>query len=262
GRRRRAAAGSTAPPTAAASVASTPTPARRSGRSTPPGGRRRRCGCSRRRWCSAAATAGGGCWSGRKLLTKPAAPRCCSAWSSLDRGRPFGEGVRRDKRGRLSLRMRGHGMRKRWLGVAAALVAAGVGAALLEPTCTAWGVLRGESFYRGRPTTYWAGAVRTGDDATKAKAEAQLKEGGAAALPVLTEMLGRRSGNWEATDARLTAAKLIGQIGPDARSALPDLVAALDDPDPHLRALAVTARGEMGEGAADRLGPHPQQQPT
>ena len=48
---------------------------------------------------------------------------------------------------------------------------------------------------------------------------------------------------------RGTAARLIGKIGPDARDAVPYLVAAIHDPREEVRAQAVVTLGQIGPAA-------------
>src|SRR5437867_5222939 len=139
------------------------------------------------------------------------------------------------------------------------LILAGVGAVtcaavLLDPTCVLLGLLRNESFYRGRPTTYWGRALRDEDPTVQVETRKVLKEGGAAAVPVLVELLreGRGSGS-AAAEERWTAATLLGQIGPEARAAVPALIEALKDPDPHVRSVAVSALSEVDPKARDAI---------
>jgi hypothetical protein len=54
-------------------------------------------------------------------------------------------------------------MKKRWLSRVLVLVALAAFAVWLEPTRILWGSLRGEAFYKGRPTSYWAEQIRPWD---------------------------------------------------------------------------------------------------
>ena len=123
-------------------------------------------------------------------------------------------------------------MRKRWLlffGIGALVVA---GAILLDPTRVVTGFLRGESFYRGRPATYWGRALKNQDPVTHVETVKSLKEGGAGAVPVLVELLREdKKRDWDSSSVRWMAADLLGQIGADARDAVPVLVEALKDDD-------------------------------
>ena len=51
-------------------------------------------------------------------------------------------------------------------------------------------------------------------------------------------------------DARLLAAKLLGELGPSARAAVPGLTSMLDSDDPLARALAAQSLSRMGPAAA------------
>ena len=122
-----------------------------------------------------------------------------------------------------------------------------------------WGRLRGESFYRGRPTSYWRRLIldypgqatldhrqipedmQLGWDCAPATPVDSLRrvcglpyqlarlpypfeENVPEAIPVLTELL--RDGN---PGVRLYAAGCLGDIGPAAKPAVPALLAALGD---------------------------------
>ena len=50
-------------------------------------------------------------------------------------------------------------MKKRWLLVLIVIVAGGLAAIMLDPTCLVLGFLKQESFYQNRPTTYWRKAL-------------------------------------------------------------------------------------------------------
>src|SRR5437660_10940472 len=113
-------------------------------------------------------------------------------------------------------------MKRRWLigaGMVLALLIAGL---YLDPTCVGLGILKRESFYRGRPTTYWSRTLRDSDPVVHGEMVQALKEGGAEAVPVLVELLDvPERDDWTATRTRWMAADLLGQIGPDAKSAVP-----------------------------------------
>src|SRR5262249_56790145 len=101
-------------------------------------------------------------------------------------------------------------MKKRWLLLPAVLAVAAVAAALLDPTCTVPGVLRGDHYYRSRPTTYWRKALGDTDPLAHLQTVNALKEGGAAAVPVLVELLPAAQ-NPEA-ERRWTAAAMRAEI--------------------------------------------------
>jgi HEAT repeat protein len=125
-----------------------------------------------------------------------------------------------------------------------------LGAVLLDPTCTLLGLLKRESFYRSRPTTYWKSALKDSNPSVHQETLSALKAGGPAALPVLVELVRQPSSDWTVTEVRCTAADLLGGMGPSAREAAPALVEALRDPDQHVRSVAVTALGAIGADAS------------
>src|SRR5262245_61803438 len=131
--------------------------------------------------------------------------------------------------------------KKRFVLVGLALFLAAAGAAAwFEPTGTVRGTLRGEEFFAGRPTSVWARALDSKDPKDQAEVPEKLKQGGAAAVPVLGELT--RS---DSVTVRQQAAALLGRIGLEAGPAAGQLVPLLSDPDPHVRAVAARALGEI-----------------
>jgi HEAT repeat protein len=129
------------------------------------------------------------------------------------------------------------------LGLVGLLVLLGV-AVWLEPTGVALGWLHGEAFYRDRPTRYWRKALTSADPKTQVESHEALKEGGRLAVPVLIELLRDSS-----PEVRWHAAELLGQAGPAERgdSATQEaLVRALQDDDPHVRAVAASSLSVLG----------------
>jgi HEAT repeat protein len=120
------------------------------------------------------------------------------------------------------------------------VLVAAVAAVLLDPTHTVRGWLGGERFFAGRPVSYWKGALASADPAVETKAFAALKEGGKTAVPVLTELLVAKGAD---AKVRWKAADLLGQVGADASEAIPALLAALKDSDPHVRAVVAKSLG-------------------
>ena len=118
-------------------------------------------------------------------------------------------------------------MRKRWL-VGIAVVVAVAAAALAFPAVVYMplGLVRHEAFFAGKPTNYWDRAVRQegflGHSAPASDVGKELKEGGAAAVPVLCQLAESPDGN-----VRLHALNTLSLIGPDARAAAPVLVKTL-----------------------------------
>src|SRR5262249_32184352 len=115
---------------------------------------------------------------------------------------------------------------------------------LLDPTCTLPGLLKGDRFYRNRSTTYWRKALLDSDPVVHVATVSALKEGGATAVPVLVELL--PPGQNSKAEVRWLAADILWEFGPDAAAALPALLAALGDPDAHVRHVVITALGEVG----------------
>src|SRR5688572_20125753 len=133
------------------------------------------------------------------------------------------------------------------IGIGAAAVAGFAAALLLDPNYTLLGRLKGERFYDEKPTTYWSRALKSDDPTVQAEAPRKLKQGGAAAVPVLVELLsGERGSDWASAKVRWMAAEILGEIGPDARSAAPALIQALKDNDAHVRAVAASALAAVG----------------
>jgi HEAT repeat protein len=136
--------------------------------------------------------------------------------------------------------------KKKLIGLGVVMVVL-VGALLLDPTFILIGFLRGQHFYRGRPTQFWKKALGDTDPAVHAAALRQLKEGGAEAVPVLVEIWSEEGNSeWEAIEVRCKAGGILSQIGPGGETAVRPLVRALKDQDPHIRAVAITALGSLG----------------
>jgi HEAT repeat protein len=136
-------------------------------------------------------------------------------------------------------------MKKRLLlGLVGLLVLLAV-AVWLEPTGVALGWLHGEAFYRDRPTRYWRKALTSADPKAQVESHEALKAGARSAVPVLIELLRDAS-----PEVRWRAADLLGQAGQSERldSAGKDaLVRALQDDDPHVRAVAALSLSVIGD---------------
>ena len=95
-------------------------------------------------------------------------------------------------------------MKSRYIiGIAVVLLVVAGGALFLDLRCILLGMLRGESFYDGKPTSYWGKALRDADPATQAACQTALKSGGAEAVPVLVELIRPGASN----DAEVRAGK-------------------------------------------------------
>jgi HEAT repeat protein len=127
--------------------------------------------------------------------------------------------------------------------VALLLVAAGA-AALLDPAARVAGWVRGEPFYRDRSASAWRRDLAQPDANARSKTTDELAEGKADAVPVLAAILGSGGD----AEARWRAADALGRLGADARGAGPELIRALDDPDPHVKTIAAQT--------LEKLAPH------
>lgn len=125
--------------------------------------------------------------------------------------------------------------------VGGTLVLAGIG-----PLAVVRGRLTGEAFFDGRPTTHWRRALQ-GEPGLRAEAIASLESGGPQAGDVLAALLGDRRG--DSAELRWTAAELLGQIGAESPAIEAALIAALADPDPCVRGVAVAAIPRVGIAA-------------
>lgn len=125
------------------------------------------------------------------------------------------------------------------LGLVGLLLAATVLFYLLDPDARLKGALRGDPWYNGRPATAWHDDLADPDEITRSLAAEKLRD--PAAIPVLEHLL-RSAGPAE---PRWYAADVLGQIGEPARAAGPALVAALQDPDPTVRKVAVQSVGKL-----------------
>ena len=138
---------------------------------------------------------------------------------------------------------------KRWgkiLIVIAALLLVGLVLAGIGPLIVVRGWLTGEDFFGGRPTSYWRGEL-CADPARRAEALAKLESGGQEAANVLAAMLGDR--RRATAEVRWTSAELLGKVGAESPAVEAALLAALEDPDPYVRGVAVAAIPKAGVGA-------------
>lgn len=116
---------------------------------------------------------------------------------------------------------------------------------LWQPSRVIWGTLAGDAFCEGYPTTYW-GEQLTGTSASRANALARLEESGEKSLNVLRELLRKHP----SPEVRWTVVELIGKLGPAAHAASDDVLAATQDKDSHVRALAAKAIPQIETPAA------------
>jgi HEAT repeat protein len=119
-------------------------------------------------------------------------------------------------------------MQKRWLLCILVLILIGVTLALITPTpfYLSLGVVRHEAFFAGKPTNYWARALKQdrflGHAPPQGDIGKTLRQGGAAAVPVLCEIA-------QSPDDKLRYEALLALsvMGPEAKAAAPTLETAI-----------------------------------
>lgn len=132
--------------------------------------------------------------------------------------------------------------RRRVIAVCLALLLGGVAlAALLDPAARAQGWARGEPFYEGASATAWQRKLRQPDAVVATESLNTLARGKGGAVPVCAWLLRTAP----EPEVRWRAADALGRMGKDARPAAKELVAALSDGDPLVRAVAVRAVGAL-----------------
>src|SRR4051794_17063065 len=107
-------------------------------------------------------------------------------------------------------------MKKRLALVLGAVLVLALAAVWLDPTGVLPGYLRGEPFYRSRPTRYWRKELGDDRPGVRANAVQELADGGTSAVPVLVDLLRSKK---SAAEVRWTAASVLGRIGPDTEAA-------------------------------------------
>lgn len=119
------------------------------------------------------------------------------------------------------------------------LLAAGV---LALPGNPVRGLLLGEAFFDGRPTSYWSGQLLHTNPEVTEQARRQLVAGTSQAVPVLQELLADATNNaWDSAEVRSITVEILAEIGPDANDATAALLVASRDADPLVRAAAAVA---------------------
>lgn len=131
--------------------------------------------------------------------------------------------------------MTGNSLRGR---LAVVLIAAVIVVAVvaLQPSRAWWGLISGEPFVKGYPASYWDRELSRGP-AARSTAVEQLQVARDEAIPVLRSLL-RHSTE---SEVRWTAADMLSSLEAAAHEASEDLLAATNDPDPHVRAVAIAA---------------------
>ena len=110
-------------------------------------------------------------------------------------------------------------------------------AVLFDPNRYVLGLLRGDAFFQGKPASYWGRALAGDDPKAQVEARAALKD--REAVPVLIDLLDDRDAAWRAAD-------ILASHGPDAKPAIPALLRAAENKDPHVRSVARMALAEIG----------------
>src|SRR5262245_10349396 len=101
-------------------------------------------------------------------------------------------------------------MKLRGLIVLVLLGLALLAAVFLDPHSRLLGAIARESFYQGRPTRSWQRSLRDPSQAVQKETEETLQKGGAAATPVLAELVrGGQGGDWDPQGVRARAAALL-----------------------------------------------------
>ena len=99
------------------------------------------------------------------------------------------------------------------------------------------GIVRRESGLQGKSVSVWFAEMKMARESPGLDA---LRKAGLSAVSVLKRELGS-----ESTSQRYKAAWALGQLGPIAREAAPDLIKAIDDGDPVVRKNAIEALTQL-----------------
>ena len=134
------------------------------------------------------------------------------------------------------------------------LVAVGV---LALPGNQVRGLLLGEAFFDGHPTSYWSGKLRHANPEKAEEARQQLVSGGDAAVPVLRVLLQQSANDaWKSAGVQAVTVEILAEIGPGANESAAELLSATQGDDPLVRAAAAVALPAVGcpaERAVPRL---------
>lgn len=141
--------------------------------------------------------------------------------------------------------------RRRWVGLLIALTVAAIAALAIafDPSARVPGWFRGEPFFQGRAATAWKRDLANPDAVQSNHALETLAAGKKESLPVCA-WLTRHAAE---SQVRTRAVEAIARMGKDAAPAGPDLVAALNDPDPLVRAGAARTIGGLAPNVPDAI---------
>jgi hypothetical protein len=134
----------------------------------------------------------------------------------------------------------------KWLALAV-MGATAIGGALFEPTGIVRGVIRKESFFRHRPTSYWREVLRADGQAGRLSPETLETFGELDAIPIL-----RKCATDVDADVRWPATVLIQQIG-SIEDVIGVLSNALNDSDQDIRLTAIRGLGHQRREALSEL---------
>jgi HEAT repeat protein len=129
-----------------------------------------------------------------------------------------------------------------WIVVAILILSVVSGLAIaFDPAARVQGWVRGEPFFQDRSATSWRRELRTPDENIAATASTALTNGKDKSIPVCVWLLK----NADEPQVRLRAAESLGKMGKEAAPAGPDLVAAFNDSDPLVQAVAIRLVGDL-----------------
>lgn len=135
--------------------------------------------------------------------------------------------------------------RRWWIGLAFAVVGVLAGLAIaFDPAARVQGWVNGEPFFQGRAATAWRRDLRQPDDLAASTSTDALAAGKSDALPVCAWLVRHAP----ESQVRTRAVEALTKMGQAAAPAGGDLVAALADPDPLVRAGSARAIGALAPG--------------
>jgi HEAT repeat protein len=134
-----------------------------------------------------------------------------------------------------------------WIVAAFLILSVACGLAVaFDPSARVQGWIRGEPFFQDRSATSWRRELRTPDENIAAVAATTLASGKDKSIPVCVWLIK----NADEPQVRLRAGESLWKMGKDAAPAGPDLVVALNDNDPLVRAVAIRVVGQLAPNVA------------